>query len=68
MTFTEIINQDTGLVVDKGDSVGLYNAISEIRENTKAKYSQACINRAKEKYNKDEAFEQYVTLYKSLLK
>lgn len=65
---SEIINQDTGLVVDKGDSVGLYNAISEIRENTKAKYSQACINRAKEKYNKDEAFEQYVTLYKSLLK
>lgn len=63
----EIINQKTGLTVTKGDSTGLYKAIKTIKQNTKASYTKACVERASSKYSKDFAFDQYVLLYKQLL-
>lgn len=64
----EILSEDTGLVVDRGDYKALVRAIETCRENGKSHYFDACVTRAQTKYNKDERFEDYIRLYDSLLK
>lgn len=63
----EIISEETGIVVEKGDVAGIKLAIETIKNNTKSHYSAACRQRAVERYNKDDRFEEYIKLYDSLL-
>ena len=64
----EIIDDGTGIVVEKGDYSGIVHAINVIRENGKNSYSRACRDRAVKYFNKDERFEDYVRLYEEIMK
>lgn len=64
----EIIDQYTGLAVERGDMTGLFDAIKTILCNGKQIYSDACRKRAVDNYNKEERFRDYIELYNELVK
>ena len=63
----EIISDETGLVVEKGDVAGLKMAVETIKNNDKQYYSAACRERALKCFNKDDRFREYVDLYDELM-
>lgn len=63
----ELITPDTGFIVEKGDFVGLLNALSEIKSKGKEFYSEKCRDRAVNVYNKNLRFKEYIDLYSSLI-
>lgn len=63
----EIINDSTGIVVEKGNIDATLSAIATIKKNSKQHYLQACRERAATLYNKDDRFQEYIDLYNSLL-
>lgn len=62
----EIIDINTGVVVEQGDINGLVSSIHNIKERHLS--SDDCRKRAVEKYNKDDRFKDYISLYESLIK
>lgn len=63
----EAIDENTGIVVEKGDIQGLANSILEIL-NYPSKYnSDLCRERAVAHFNQDIQFRKYIDLYDSLL-
>ena len=64
---SEVIDRETGIVVNKNDINGLLDAIKMIRKNGKEFYSGACRARAVKYFNKNERFAEYVDLYEKLL-
>lgn len=67
----EIIDVNTGYVVNQGDFEGLIKGILSIASMNKASRIQQknlCRARAIARFNKDERFEEYIELYNSLLK
>ena len=62
----EAIDDDTGIVVEKGDLNVLAEACIQLATES-SNMSQACQQRAERLYNKDERFADYVTLYNHLL-
>lgn len=63
----EIIDEKTGIVVDKGDYSGLIKAIDMIQQKGKSAYTDACRLHAVEKYDKNERFMDYINLYNEIL-
>lgn len=63
----EILSPETGIVVDRGDYEALVGAIETCCKNGKAHYSEACVKRAHDNFNKDERFRDYIKLYEELL-
>ena len=63
----ESITPETGIVVGKGDFEQLVVAIETVRKKGKAHYSTACRERAVMFYNKNDKFQEYITLYNSLI-
>lgn len=63
----ELINSDTGFIVEAGDIEGVRSAIDVIRNRGKSSYSSACRERAVKMFNKDSQYEQYIQLYEELL-
>ncbi len=59
----ECLDADCGLVVERGDLLGLVAAIASVREVGKAAYSGFCQKRARESFDKDARFGEYVGLY-----
>jgi putative colanic acid biosynthesis glycosyltransferase len=59
----ESIDNETGIVVKKGDTEGLLKAINIIKNNTKNYYSENCTKRAKLNYNKEHKYDEYIKLY-----
>lgn len=64
----ELIDNSTGIVVEKGDINGLISAISKIKEKGKTFYTEACVKRAHQLYNKEDRYQEYLNLYNELLK
>jgi glycosyltransferase involved in cell wall biosynthesis len=64
----EIIDEKTGIIVEKENVNELYIAISKIKNNEKTKYSLDCVERAKKYFGKDERFQEYLDLYKKVIK
>lgn len=64
----ELITSNTGRIVEKGDIEGVYNAAMELINIGKTKLTEACRQRAIEKYDKNICYNSYITLYNSLLK
>jgi len=64
----EAIDENTGLVVDKGDINGLKNAIDTIITEKKKFSVVLCNERAKKYFNKDDRFMDYYNLYKELVR
>lgn len=64
----ESIDEQCGLVVEKGSTDGLINAINIVKKNGKAHYSKHCRDRAEKRYNKDDRFNDYISLYDRMMK
>lgn len=64
----EAIDSSTGIVVEKGNTEELVNAIEEVKRNTKLFYSGHCRNRVLRLFDKRNAFKHYIDLYKELIK
>lgn len=65
----ELITPETGIVLkDVGNSKSIIDSIEIIRKKGKAHYSTACRERAVKFYNKNDKFQEYITLYNSLIK
>jgi len=62
----ETIDDTTGFIVEKGDLENTIKIIRKIKSEGKEKYSEFCIKRANKYYNKDDKFQEYIELYKSL--
>lgn len=62
----ESLSDDTGIVVEKGDINSLAKAIISMKISPLS--SKACTNRAKNLFNKDDRFQEYLKLYYSLIK
>ena len=63
----EIIDENTGIVVEKGDYLGLKNAMNLLCKKGKEFYTERCRQRAVEKFNKNDRFMDYIKLYKEIL-
>lgn len=63
----EAIDDETGIVVEKGDINGLVNAIIDIANHGKSHFSAKCRNRAEELYNKDNRYRDYLNLYTQMI-
>lgn len=63
----ESVIPETGIVVDKGNIDDLVKAIETICSKGKKHYTTACRERAVSLYNKDDRFNEYIKLYKTLL-
>lgn len=63
----ELVDNKTGIIVDKGDIVGVKNAIEEIMSWDKSSTIQNCRNRACELFNIEKNWFQYIDLYKHIL-
>lgn len=62
-----LITPETGFVVPNKDYNKAYTAIQKIRSKDKTTFTDACIHLAREKYNKERCFNEYVNLYESLI-
>lgn len=63
----EAIDEHTGYVVEKGNVSMLNEKIQVALAQKKDFYTAACRNRALQYFNKDERYNDYLTLYKNLL-
>lgn len=64
----EAIDENTGIVVAKGDKEALKKAIMEVVNSTDKYGSEACRKRAVENFNKDNRFGDYIELFNQTLK
>lgn len=62
----EAIDDNTGLVVPRGNLSALEEAINTIHLRGKLNYTKACRERAVRMYNKQERFEEYIRIYEQL--
>ncbi len=62
-----LIESGTGYVVENKNYQDAYSAIQQIKKKGKQYYTDNCIRVAKEKYNKDECFKNYLNLYEQLI-
>lgn len=63
----ESISESTGLVVEQGDIKAMADAVKSICNTDVVKYREECRRRAEEYFDKNKCFEQYLSLYNSLL-
>ena len=63
----ETISESTGLVVEQGDIKAMADAVKSICNTDVVKYREECRRRAEEYFDKNKCFEQYLSLYNSLL-
>ncbi len=64
----EAIDQQTGIVVEKGDVDGLAKAVLQISERDQAQLKNLCRARAEKNFNKDTRYLDYLKLYEQLLR
>jgi len=63
----ESVDDQTGIVVDKGDIAGLINAIRKVLSNGKSYYSSNCVLKAQHCYEKEAQYNKYIELYKNII-
>lgn len=63
-----LITPETGYVAPDKDYGAVYSKVQLIKQRGKSSYSDACVKYAREKYDKDRCFEEYVRLYEGLVK
>jgi len=62
----ESIDDYTGIVVEKGDTEGLLNAIEIVRKRGKEEYTKNYRKRVIERYDSKNKFREYIELYKGI--
>lgn len=63
----EILDKNTGIVVERNDINALHLAIESILKNGKGMYLEACRNRAVQYFDKNIRFQNYIELYSELI-
>lgn len=63
----EAIDENTGIVVPKGNLDEARDAVVKICENGKMYYKQDCRKRAEKFFNKDDCFRMYIDLYNKMI-
>lgn len=63
----EIVDDETGYVCDCFDYEKINSCVDEIMKNGRQSYSNACIERAVEKYDRQEKFYEYINLYNKMV-
>jgi len=63
----ETIDETCGLIVNKGDTAGLLNAIEIIRKKRKEFYAKNCRKHVIENFDMNKKFREYIELYKEIL-
>ncbi len=63
----ELIDKSTGMIVEKGNIAELVSAINQMRETGKSYFSEACINRVKNHFDKEKQYQDYFDLYNRLI-
>lgn len=63
----ECLDENCGLVVERGDLPGLTAAIATVRKVGKAAYRAHCQKRARERFDRDARCAEYLNLYKEIL-
>lgn len=63
----EVVDQKTGIVVEKFTAESVAEAIRMILLNNKEKYSDNCVNRAKQMFSEANMIDEYIKLYQLLL-
>ena len=66
MVDSGIESYPTGMVVEQGNVQALADAIKQMKEHPIA--SEVCRKRAKDLFDKDKCFEEYITLYEEILR
>ncbi|MCK8623639.1 glycosyltransferase [Prevotella sp. E13-27] len=64
----EAIDENTGIVVTKGNKEALKNAIVEVVTNKEKYTSEVCRQRAVDHFDKDDRFGDYIELFNKTLK
>lgn len=63
----EIIDDETGFVVERGNIEQLISKILSFKKIGKSYYFQKCVDRAKKLYNAEDRFNDYINVYNNLL-
>ena len=63
----EIIDEETGFVVEQGDLDSIRTNIDKLKQVSCKSISQKCRVRAENLYNKNACFSEYIKLYQSLI-
>lgn len=61
---TEIITDNTGIVIAEGDKAALVEAVYEVKNKGKDAYSKSCIRHIADNYELYTQFEKYLDVYK----
>jgi glycosyltransferase involved in cell wall biosynthesis len=56
----ETVDERTGIVVEKGNSEGLLDAIESFKSRGKKTFFENCIRRSLESFNSDDRFRDYL--------
>ena len=64
----ELVTEQVGFIIEKGDIMGVKDAMDIIAYKGKITYSSACRERAISLFNKDNKFQEYIDLYESIIK
>lgn len=65
----EAVSEETGLIVEQGDTAGLARAIRTIVSRPAGRFAEVqCRERALSLYRREDRFEEYLRLYDELLK
>lgn len=63
----ELVTPETGISVTTGNLDEVIKAIDTIRGNKKSLYSEACIRRVRERYDKENNYNKYINLYDTMI-
>ena len=62
----ELITLQTGRVIKTGDLYEVVNAINDILKIGKSSFTNSCVQRAKNIYDMDVSYKNYINLYKNI--
>ncbi len=64
----EAVGKDTGFVIKQGDLGELRQAVDKIKVTGRVFYKEKARKRAVERYNRDDRYQDYIDLYKKILR
>lgn len=62
----ELVGENCGIVVEKTDENGIFEAVNEIQKNGKARYSEHCVRFANENFNRRKLTRAFMEIYEEL--
>ncbi len=62
----ELVGKNCGIVVEKTDENGIFEAVNEIQRNGKAQYSEQCVRFANENFSRQKLTREFIEIYEEL--